>query len=563
MYLREALKKPTTIRELCDILIIGGGVAGCYAAAKAKEADQDLDIILMEKAAIKRSGAACRGMDAINVVVIPTFSTTEEYVESVRINSMGVFDEAVTRRIADESFEAMRQLEEWGVDFPRGENGRYIVSSFHPKGRFSVEMRGDNFKPLLAEKAVASGARIMERTMAARLLTEGDRVTGAIGYNIRTGKITAIAAKAVILACGGANRVGLPSTGYLHGTFNCPYSAGDGFSMALRAGADLVNFEFTSTSAMTKGYNGPGLSTFIRHGGILVNALGEPIMAKYAPELKEKAPSGIRWLAAWTETKEGRGPIYFRLSHLPEEKIRLIEEGIFTVERPTTHDYFKSKGIDMRKDDVEVTLTETYLEGGHAMSGVKINDRGETNIKGLYAAGDVAANPFGFLTAALVYGAATARNAIAYIADAKEPSIDEEAVAEEAAKIAAMKTGEIDPRQFEYKTRRVVNEYVQPPKSERRLRYALDYIKKLRADEPKLRAEDPHTTMKAIEARFILDSVEMTTRASLERRESRWGLMHMRVDYPKRDDANWLKQVVVRLNDEGVITVETRPLGGD
>lgn len=553
---------PTTNREQCDVLIIGGGIAGCYAAIKTKEANPNLDILLLEKAAIRRSGAACRGMDAINVVVIPGYSTPEEYIESVKISSMGIYDGAVSRRIADESFEAMRQLEEWGVEFPRDEQGRYMVSSFHPKGSFTVEMRGDNFKPLLAEHARTSGARIMERTMAVKLLIDEDHVTGAIAYNIRTGKITAITTKAVILACGGANRVGLPSTGYLHGTFNSPYSAGDGYSIALRAGAELINFEFTATSAMTKDYNGPGLSTFIRHGGIMVNALGEPFMAKYAPELKERAPSGIRWLAAWQETKEGRGPIYFRLSHLPEEKIKLIEEGIFTVERPTTRDYFQAKGIDMRKDDIEVTLTDTYLEGGHAMSGVKINNRGETNLKGLYAAGDVAANPFGFLTAALVYGAVTARNAVEHIKNVPLPTIDEDVVVEEAKRINEMTRGEIDPRQFEYKTRRVVNEYVQPPKSDRRLRYALAYIKRLRVDETKLQAEDPHMVMKAMEARFILDSVEMATRASLERKESRWGLMHLRVDYPKRDDQNWLKYVVVKMGEDHEIKTETRPIGG-
>lgn len=553
---------PTTNREQCDVLIIGGGVAGCYAAIKAKEANPNLDILLLEKAAIRRSGAACRGMDAINVVVIPGYSTPEEYIESVKISSMGVFDESVTRRIAEESFEAMRQLEEWGVEFPRDEQGRYMVSSFHPKGSFTVEMRGDNFKPLLAEHARTSGARIMERTMAVKLLIDEDHVTGAIAYNVRTGKITAITTKAVILACGGANRVGLPSTGYLHGTFNSPYSAGDGYSMALRAGAELVNMEFTATSAMTKDFNGPGLSTFIRHGGVMVNALGEEFLTRYAPEFKERAPSGSRYQAARQEINEGRGPVYFRLSHLPEEKIKLIEEGIFTVERPTTRDYFQAKGIDMRRDDVEVTLTETYLEGGHAMSGVKINDRGGTNLKGLYAAGDVAANPFGFLTAALVYGAVTARNAVEYIKNVPPPTIDEDVVVEEAKRINEMTRGEIDPRQFEYKTRRVVNEYIQPPKSDRRLRYALEYIKKLRADETKLQAEDPHMVMKAMEARFILDSVEMATRASLERKESRWGLMHLRVDYPKRDDQNWLKYVVVKMGEDREIKTETRPIGG-
>jgi succinate dehydrogenase/fumarate reductase flavoprotein subunit len=557
------MRVPEVKRTSCDILIIGGGVAGCYAAVKAKEENPSLDILLMAKAAIRRSGAAARGMDAMNVVVIPGYNTVEQYVESVRAQSMGVFDEAVTRRIAEDSYAALRQLEEWGVEFPRDSEGRYIMAGFHPKGSFIVEMRGDDFKPILAGRVERSGARVAERTMATRLLTSEGRVTGVIGFNVRDGSLLVVSAKAVILSCGGADRVGLPATGYLHGTFNCPYSAGDGYSMALRAGAELVNLEYTATSAMTKDFNGPGLSTFIRHGGVMVNALGEEFLARYSPDLKERAPAGIRYQAARQETIEGRGPIYFRLSHLPEEKIKLIEEGIFTVERPTTRDYLEAKGVDMRRDDVEVILTETYLEGGHGMTGLRINDEGETNIPGLYAAGDVAANPFGFLTAALVFGAVAARNAAKHVEGKTKPILDEAQVKEEIRRVSSLTSGEIEPSQFEYKTRRVVNEYVQPPKSETRLKNALKYVEKLRRDESNLHAGDPHTAMKAFEACAILDCVEMTTLASLERRESRWGLMHQRVDYPKRDDANWLGYVAVYMGSDHKIRAERKPLKDD
>jgi succinate dehydrogenase/fumarate reductase flavoprotein subunit len=550
---------PKVERTNCDILIIGGGVAGCYAAVKAKETKPNLDVLVMEKAAIRRSGAAARGMDAMNVVVIPGYNTVEQYVESVRASSMGVFDEAVTRRIAEDSYAALLQLEEWGVEFPRDKDGRYMMAAFQPKGSFIVEMRGDSFKPILAERVEKSGVRVVERTMATRLLTAKGRVTGAVGYNVRDGSLLVVSAKAVILACGGADRVGLPATGYLHGTFNCPYSAGDGYSMALHAGAELVNLEYTATSAMTKDFNGPGLSTFIRHGGVMVNALGEAFLVKYSPELKERAPAGVRYQAARQEILEGRGPIYFRLSHLPEEKIRLIEDGIFTVERPTTRDFLEAKDFDMRRDDVEVILTETYLEGGHGMSGLRINDEGETNIEGLYAAGDVAANPFGFLTAALVFGAVAARNASKYITGKKAPKVDEAQVESEVRRVSRLASGEIDPRQFEYKTRRIVNEYIQPPKSETRLKNALRYIEKLRADENNLHADDPHNAMKALEASAILDCVEMTTLASIERKESRWGLMHQRVDYPKRDDAHWLGYVAVTMKD-GKVHAESKPL---
>ena len=548
----------------CDVLIVGGGVAGCMAAVEASETDTALRVIVMEKAAIRRSGAAARGMDALNVVMIPGQASAAEYLESIDMMSQGVFDEKVSRRLVDESFSSLKRLEGWGVEFPKNEAGEYLVSQFHPRGRFMVEMRGGDFKPILAQQVKKHGIHILERTVATKLFVKEGEIRGAAGFNVRTGKLIIVEAKAVILTCGGAGRIGLPQTGYLHGTFNYPYNSGDGYSLALRAGVELTNFEATWTSSTTKDYNGPGLSTFIRHNGHMVNALGERFLSRYAPDHMERAPAGIRYKATWKEIQEGRGPIYFDLTHLTPETLSLIEEGIFTVERPTTKQFLESRGIDPRKDWIEVILSETYMEGGHGMTGVIINDEAETNIRGLYAAGDIAANPFGFLTAALVFGRIAGRNAADYAKKANKPTIEEEEAEAERRCINALfdERRTLDPSQFEYKTRRIVNEYLQPPKTERKLLTALGYVERLKKDANQLRAEDPHQAMKALEAISILDCVEMATLASLERKESRWGLMHLRVDYPKRDDQNWLKYVVVKMGEDREIKTETRPIGG-
>jgi len=478
--------------------------------------------------------------------------------------SQGIFDEKLSRRLVEESFSSLKRLEGWGVEFPKNEAGEYLVSQFHPKGRFMVEMRGGDFKPLLAQQVRKHGIHVLERTVATKLFMKEGEIQGALGFNVRTGELIIVKAKAVILTCGGAGRIGLPQTGYLHGTFNYPYNSGDGYSLALRAGVELTNFEATWTSSMTKDYNGPGLSTFIRHGGHMVNALGERFLTRYAPDLMERAPAGIRYHAAWKELQEERGPIYFDLTCLPPETLSMIEEGIFTVERPTTKQFLKSRGIDLRKDWIEVILSETYMEGGHGMTGVIINEEAETNIKGLYAARDIAANPFGFLTAALVYGRIAGRNAAEYAKKANKPTIEEEEAEAERSRINALfdEGRTLNPVQFEYKTRRIVNEYLQPPKTEKKLLTALGYIERLKKDTDQLRAEDPHQAMKALEAISILDCVEMATMASLERRESRWGLMHRRIDYPERDDLNWLKHIVIKRDEEGRIRLEKRPVRG-
>ena len=549
--------------ESCDILIIGGGVAGCIAATAAFDADPDADIVLLEKAAIKRSGATARGMDAMNVAMVPGESTTEEYLESLDIISQGVFLEENCRVLVENSFKALKKLEAWGVPFPRDGEGRYLTSRFHPKGKFMVEMRGDNFKPILAEQLRSRGIRVYERTMATRLITVDGVAQGVVSFNVRTGEPLIVSAKAVILTCGGAGRVGLPSSGYLHGTFNPPYNSGDGFSMAYRAGVELVNMEYTGTSAMSKDYNGPGLSTYIRHDGHLVNSLGERFLERYAPDLMERAPAGIRYQAVLNEINDGRGPVYFKLSHLPEDTLDVIEEGVFTVERPTMKQFYESRGTDIRKDLIEIRLSEVYMEGGHGMAGLFTNEKAETSIRGLYAAGDVVANPYGFITAALVYGEIAAYNALQYIGSTPFHKINHEPVEKELKRInlpLERKQG-IPPQFFEYKIRRTVNEYLQPPKSETKLMKALEYINRLRKDTEYLVAEDSHGVMKVHEALSILDCFEMSVRASLERKESRWGLMHMRTDYQKRDDENYFGFIVVKKNQIGSMETSIRKLG--
>ncbi|MCP4692861.1 MAG: FAD-binding protein, partial [Desulfobacterales bacterium] len=142
-----------------DMLIVGGGAAGCMAAVRAKTLAPDMNVLILEKAEISRSGAAGRGMDALNNVVVPGVASVEEYVEAVEISADGIFDPAISRVIAERSFDLLQRLEGWGLHFPRGADGDYIVNQLHPKGRFVVEMRGE-LKTIIAERVSRSGAAV-------------------------------------------------------------------------------------------------------------------------------------------------------------------------------------------------------------------------------------------------------------------------------------------------------------------------------------------------------------------------------------------------------------------
>ena len=379
-----------------DFLIVGGGPAGCMAAIRAREMNPDLDVTILEKAEITRSGAAGRGMDALNNVVVPGVGTVDEYVEAVGIVADGVYNPDISRVIGERSFGILQRLEAWGCTFPRGDDGGYIVTGFHPKGKFMVEMRGE-LKQHTAEQTRKAGVRIMNRHPVVELIKENNRMAGVIALDLTDGRFKVFIAPAVLLAAGGAARIGLPNTGYLHGTFDCPWCNGEAHKLGYEAGAGLTGFEYTARSAMTRDYNGPGQSTFIRHNAWLVNGLGERFMERHDPERMEHAPAGIRMKAMLEEEQAGRGPVAFSFSHLSPSVIDIIEEGIFETERPTMKEYFRNKGIDLRKTTVEVVMTEIYLCGGHGLSGLVGDAWGETDVPGLFAAGDCLANPYGFL----------------------------------------------------------------------------------------------------------------------------------------------------------------------
>jgi len=543
-----------------DLLILGGGAAGCMAAIRAAELDPSMRVVVVEKAEISRSGAAGRGMDALNNVVIPGVGSVDEYVEALEMVADGILEPTISRVIAERSFGLLQRLETWGCEFPRDSKGQYIVGSFHPKGRFLVEMRGD-LKKILARRVAATPTRVHNRHVALALLHEGDHVAGAIGLDLRQGTLRAFTAPAVLLAMGGAARVGLPNTGYLHGTFDCPWCSGEAWRMGFQAGAELTGFEYTATSSMTRDFNGPGLSTFIRHGAWLVNGLGQRFMERYDPLRMERAPAGVRAQAMWEELRSGRGPIAFSCAHLSQETIRLIEEGIFETERPTMRDYFMRKGLDLRRDPVEVVMSEVYLCGGHGLAGFVADGFGETRAKGLYAAGDCLANPYGFLVGAMVMGEVVAeRVASQREARPSRPNLAETLAGLEET-LARHQRGALGAtvREFEYKFRRLVNEYVAPPKSETKLSRFLRETESMLQDQEDLPARDPHEIMKAMEAKAGLFCARMAAMASLYRTESRFGLYHQRVDFPQKDDLNWRTRVILSPEPQGPVARKERP----
>jgi succinate dehydrogenase/fumarate reductase flavoprotein subunit len=522
----------------CDVLVIGGGSAGAMAAIRAKELDPRQEVIVFEKGEIKYSGCIARGMDALNIVAVPGVSTPELYVESNSLACDGIMDEPPSYRMAQRSWQLLKKLESWGVCFPVDDKGQYEVLQVHPKGRFCVAMKEPELKAILARRVMDLGVRVFNRTMAVELLKDGERISGAIGMNVRTGEIMVCQAKAVILSAGGTARFGLPNNGYLYGVYDFPGNTGDGYCLAYGAGAELSGFEYTLIYYIIKDINAPLLYITLTRGANLLNVFGDH---------REKDHPSIKSMLQ--EHHEGWGPMRIIMSHLTEKKIREIEDILFTTERPVQERFFQGRGVDFRSGEIELWPTECFLCGGHGLTGVRVNERAETSVQGLYAAGDTSLVARGHLSGAFVFGEIAAESATEYAADAESMEVERERVNAflRARDATQDRSGNPIPiEEFEYKVRRIINDYIVPPKVGYKLDRALWWMDRFRKELVDLvRVRDIHDLFKLYEVENIIQCAQMSAVASKERKESRWGLWHFRNDYPERNDKEWLKHIVL------------------
>lgn len=546
-----------TVKDV-DVLVIGGGTAGPMAAITAKEKDPSASVMLLEKANVKRSGAISMGMDGLNNAVIPGHATPEQYTKEITIANDGIVLQKGVMEYAERSFDMIQKLDNWGVYFQKDETGEYDVKKVHHLGTYVLPMpEGHNIKKILYRRLRRNRVQVENRYQAIRLMKdESGAVSGCIALGTRDAEVIVIRAKAVVLCTGAAGRIGLPASGYLYGTYENPTNCGDGHSMAYHVGAELSGLECYQINPLLKDYNGPACAYVTGPlGGYTANANGDRfIECDYW--------SGQMMMEFYNELQSGNGPVFLKLDHLAEETIQEIEEVLHTNERPSRGRFHDGRGNDYRTKMVEMHISEIGFCAGHSASGVWINEKGETTVPGLYGAGDMASIPHSYMLGAFVYGDICGANAVEFAKHRDLPTLDETFILREKQRILAplKRSDGIPPNQFEYKLRRFVNDYLQPPKITKKMDIGLQRLKDMEQDIEFLYARDPHELLRANEAQHVYDCALMAAHASMYRQESRWGLYHHYVDYPQTNNDDWFCHVQLYKSEDNQMACKKRPI---
>ena len=321
----ENLDDIETVVVETDLLIIGGGNAGCFVATEAALVDPNVRVTIMEKAEIMRSGACSAGMDAINTY-IPEGKTPEDLVRWSRAQvGGGPLREDLALSNARELNESVDDLERWGLPILRDEQGRIRY-----RGKWDISIHGEQLKPIMAEKALESGADVYNRVTATALIMHEGRCTGAMGFGVRDGKFYIFRAKATVVSTGGAGTLyksyTADSTDSGAQIWMCPYCVGTGYAIGFRQGAELTSLEQRWVATRTKDFCGPVDTISVGYGAPIINAHGERVMSRYEHLGGDAAPRYIRANAPMEEWLAGRGPCYCDTTHLTPETAKAMME---------------------------------------------------------------------------------------------------------------------------------------------------------------------------------------------------------------------------------------------
>lgn len=552
-----------------DVLIIGGGTAGCFAGITLGK-KKDLDVLIVEKANIVRSGCLAAGVNAINAYITKG-RVPQDYVDYCKKDADGIVREDLLLSMSERLNHVTKVMEDLGLVILKDENGDYVA-----RGNRNIKINGENIKPILAEAVKKQdNVAVINHLNITDFIVENNKIKGAYGFDVNDAVFYEINAKAVLVATGGAAGLYRPNNpGFSrHKMWYPPFNTGAGYAMGINAGAEMTTFEMRFIALRCKDTIAPTGTIAQGVPAKQLNSNGEVY------ENKNGLTTSQRLYGTVTENREGRGPCYLGTKGISKEQEEDLYKAYLNMAPSQTLKWLEAAG-GPSEENVEIEGTEPYIVGGHTASGYWVDNNRETTIHGLFAAGDVAGGcPQKYVTGALAEGEIAAQ-AIAerlegsgkgfVVNEVADSELSENAFAKksEYERFLNNKQGLVDIEQTEEAMQKIMDQYAggistDYQYNEARLELADEKIKFLEQSIDNLAAQDADDLLRIYEIRERLTVCRSVIAHLKARKETRWHSFAENMDYPAKSD-DWLKYVNSR-KENGEIKIIIRDLvrGGD
>ena len=553
-----------------DVLIIGGGTAGCFAGITLGK-KKDLDVLIVEKANIVRSGCLAAGVNAINAYITKG-RVPQDYVDYCKKDADGIVREDLLLSMSERLNHVTKVMEDLGLVILKDENGDYVA-----RGNRNIKINGENIKPILADAVKKQdNVTVINHLNITDFIVENNEIKGAYGFDVNNAEFYEINARAVLVATGGAAGLYRPNNpGFSrHKMWYPPFNTGAGFAMGINAGAEMTTFEMRFIALRCKDTIAPTGTIAQGVGAKQVNSLGEVYENRYGLTTSQRVYGTVR------ENIEGRGPCYLRTEGISSEQDESLKKAYLNMAPSQTLKWIES-GKNPSEQNVEIEGTEPYIVGGHTASGYWVDTNRRTTINGLYAAGDVAGGcPQKYVTGAMAEGEIAAEDIVKELnrSDITENAFSQSTADEYADKLTDERIKEYNEylrredkdtifstEELEEAMQKVMDTYAGGIGShyqfnEKQLKLAKEKIEQIETLSEKANAKDYHELMFVYELKERLTVCQVLIEHLKARKETRWHSFAENLDYPEKSD-EWLKYVNTRKVD-GRIEVKYRNLVG-
>lgn len=530
-----------------DVLIIGGGTAGCYSAITIAEENPKVSVMVVEKANVKRSGCLSAGVNAINAYITEG-KTPQDYVDYAKKDADGIVREDLLLTMSERLNAVTEKLESLGLVILKDENGKYVT-----RGTRNVKINGENIKPILANATIKQkSVTVLNHVNVTDYIVKDDTILGAFGFSVEKEVLYVISAKAVICATGGASGIYRPNnpTFSRHKMWYSPFNTGAGYAMGIRSGAEMTTFEMRFIALRCKDTIAPTGTIAQGVGAKQVNSKGDVYETKYGLTTSERVYGTVR------ETMLGNAPCYLKTEGITPQQDEELFKAYLNMAPSQTLRWIES-GKRPSEQSVEIEGTEPYIVGGHTASGYWVDTNRETTIHGLFAGGDVAGGcPQKYVTGALVEGEICAKSSLKYIQNVRNVEISESEIQsklDEYTHYLDNKNAQFTTEQLEEAMQKVMDNYAGGISThyqfnERQLNLATEKVNQIVRLTDSLHASDMQELMYVYELKERLTVCLVLIEHLKARKETRWHSFAENLDYPNKSDG-WLKYVNSKLVD--------------